>query len=151
MFILLKDYKIDSLDFDEIKQAYKKYDEYLADNKKHFPESAYSFATASWRGNNNDPRELHDSWLDTITIKESKKEGIEIIIKLVGAFHDRHLNLRYLNVDKYIIKNNSHHGDLLRNEIRLSDDMKVVHEIEWGIDENWIIECEDITYNYTLF
>ncbi len=113
--------------------------------------NAYSFATASWRGKNNDPRELHDSQLANFIVKESKEGSVEITIKLIGAFYDRYLYLRYLNVDNYFFRNKSSHGDLLRNEVRLSDTMKVIHEIEWGIDDNWMIECEDIIYSYRLF
>ncbi|TXH68978.1 MAG: hypothetical protein E6Q83_11715 [Thiothrix sp.] len=147
MFVLLRDYAQGTLDFNIIKKANESYREYLIKNREKFPENAYSFAAASWRGDYNDPRELHDSWLESINIIESQDKTTSIIIKLLNSYHDRYILIEYLDVKKYFLTNDHvSHGDLLRNEIRLSENNNVIHEIEWGMDSRYVIECGDILY-----
>ncbi|MCB1621086.1 MAG: hypothetical protein KDI44_10130 [Thiothrix sp.] len=163
MFVLLNDLKNCINDIEAIREANKRYKKYLLSNKNMMPKNAYEFAVAQWRGNPNDPKGIYDGWLDSVIIEDLKekvdsdcrivnKNIINIRINILNAFHNRSIEINYFNVKKYILSNNyESHGDLLRDEVRLSEENNVIHEIEWGVDDRWFIECTDISYDSTAF
>jgi hypothetical protein len=82
------------------------------------------------------------------TASGSRQENRQshIKLRLLGAYHDGHIEIEYLNVRRYSIGCEfPAHGDWGIDEIRLSDSGAVVHEIEIGATV-WLIECEDIRY-----
>jgi len=170
-FILIKDIPGDS--FEELKSAWKAYYIYLESVKDRLPKTAYEFATAPWHFFNpehlldySDPRTHmapHDAWLEVATIAEpssgdrSQNRSIDISVRLLGSYHDGHIELAYSEVQSYTMianpdrrKVGEGHGDWLYDEIRLSERGYLLHEIEWeGCD--WLIECKDFSYKWLPF
>jgi hypothetical protein len=155
----------------EIQALWVRYDEYLAIIKDRLPPSAYTFATASWHYSTLDHRCPHDAWVESFTISEEKHDEnpiqrrMNIHVRLLGAYHDGHIELAYKGVNSYVLskpalgpgswgsggwKYTGHH-DWLVDETRLSDNNLVVHEIVFSSDARWLIECEDITYEWKPF
>jgi hypothetical protein len=163
-YILRKDRPENS--YEEAKLSWKAYEDYLESIKSNLPPSVYTFATEPWHYNTSDPKCPHDAWLDDLIIHENAEgnrkqhRSIEIIIRLLGAYHDGNIELIYKNVKSYSLTNSfdtgkfrfgNGHGDWLYDEIRLSENNLVLHEIEWWLSASWLIECEDIIYKWIPF
>jgi hypothetical protein len=139
-------------------------DAYLAYIEKHreqFPPNALAFAAASWHYNLYDHKCPHDSWVDSISINElasgerSEVRSLEIVVKLLGAFHDGHIELRYVDVRRYSLNHprvdqqrEVAHDDWLVDEILIQADGSVSHEIEFASGAAWRITCADIIYQW---
>ena len=155
---------------DEIKrlsEEFENYKNYLKSIKDKIPQSAYEFATADWHFNTRDARCPHDAWLEEFKFGEVQNSEnfelypIEIYIKLLGAYHNGYIEFRYKNIHSYSFKSKRSfrlseykgeyfHGDWIRDEIRLSENDFVIHEIEWE-NGNWLIESEDVEYKWIPF
>jgi hypothetical protein len=82
-----------------------------------------------------------------------------MLVRLLGAYNNGHIELRYTNVRQYEIGRsyrvgsfastmaNEGHSDWLIDEIGLTDDGYVIHEIEF-VSALWVIECGDFSYNW---
>src|SRR5437868_6996619 len=92
---------------DEVKASYARYYEYLDSIKDKLPASTYDFARADWHYDSNDPRSPHDAWVDTVTVRElspekkAQEREIEIHVRLLGAYHNGHIELLYKKVVSY--------------------------------------------------
>lgn len=155
-YILTKDRPENS--YEEWQAAWAAYCAYLASIKDVLPEGAYDFATASWHYNFEDHRSPHDSWLETLLIREPSTgerrqyRSVEIMLQLLGAYHDGFIEIKYLDVQRYSlikISDGSGHRDWLYDEVRLSEQRNVLHEIEWSQGNNWLIEAKEMTYKWT--
>lgn len=139
------------------------YREYLQSLRDKLPSSAYEFAMADSHYAPSSPQCPHDSWVESLTISEpysgarSEDRSIEISLRLLGAYHDGHIELTYQNVKSYSLETpaefrmpplDAGHGDWLTDEIRLSPGGPVLHEIEFSRGSRWIIECGDILYRW---
>lgn len=144
---------------DEIKKAFSNYNSYLESIRKDLPASAYDFAVASWHYNHDDHQCPHDSWLESLAISEPssgsrhEKRRIAIEIRLLGAYHDGYLELSYPDVKFYSLfarpnSSKKEHGDWLVDEIRLSDENLVLHEILFSSGSRWIIESDNILFRW---
>ena len=161
MFILSKDFNEENpRDYPLFQLRCEQYYDYLRSACEKIPTSAREFALADWRMNAEDHRCPHDSWLEDIKIFESsagerkQHRFSQIEIKLLGAYHDGFLFLSYKNVKKYSLNNNNDsngHGDWLYDEVRLSENDSVLHEIEFANGAIWKIECEDIEFEWMQF
>lgn len=159
MFILTKDFdEKNPRDYPLFQLRCRQYYDYLESVKEKIPISAREFAFADWRINTEDQKCPHDSWVEHIKIfetssgKRNQYRFSQIEIKLLGAYHDGSLFLNYKNVKRYSLNNNSEsHGDWLYDEIRLSENGLVLHEIEFANDTIWKIECEDIKFEWIQF
>lgn len=140
---------------------FNNYFEYLHSIKDQLPASAYMFATSEWHYNHEDPKCPHDAWLEHITISEPSSGGrrqvrsTEILVVLLGAFHNGYIEIRYKQVNRYTVtllpaRDNRGYGDWLLDEIHLSENGLVVHEIVF-VHGRWLIECEDIVYKWKPF
>lgn len=151
----------DNEDVDGFILRYKNYYDYIESIKDKIPASVYQFAVASWHYNHEDPRCLHDAWLEEISIHESSSgerqqiRSTEITIRLLGAFHNGYIELTYEKIHSYSVSQQHYaslngHGDWLIDEVRLSSNGFVLHEIifEQG---KWLIECENIIYQWKPF
>jgi len=134
MYILSKDWDSTN-NSNAVVEAHQTYDAYLARNKSNFPEMAYDFAIADWHHNYRDHKALHDSWLSEVRIIEigqGNAREIDIIVQLLGAFHNGTLTLHYKDVLSYQLgSSTTGHTSINRDEVRLSDGGSVLHEIEW--------------------
>jgi hypothetical protein len=156
-YILTKDRRNDS--HEEWQSGWAAYVAYLDSVRGRLPRGAYEFATASWHYNFEDHLSPHDGWLDEVVIREpasgERKEGrsLEIVARLLAAYHDGHIELKYSVVQDYSLASGttggSGHRDWLYDEVRLSERGCVLHEVEWSGGGLWLIECGDITYKWT--
>jgi aminoglycoside phosphotransferase family enzyme len=144
------------------REQFKNYRQYLQNIKHKLKPATQEFALAEWHYDGSDPRCLHDAWLESVTLQELpirddlQNRRQEIVIRLLGAYHDGHVELAYREVSSYTFDQpyrwvkegmvNRCHGDWLVDEVRLSDNGKIIHEIEWENRGHWIIECNDIEY-----
>jgi hypothetical protein len=149
-YVLRKDGSQDSTE--SFVASWRRYEEYLASISDQLPQSAREFALAEWHHNYKDPRAPHDAWLESLVVYETasgtrnENRQSHIKLSLLGAYHDGHIEIEYLNVKRYSIGCEfPAHGDWDQDEIRLSDAGAVIHEIEIG-GTSWLIECEDIRY-----
>lgn len=146
--------------FDEFKKCWQAYRDYLVSVKDILPKSAYEFATAEWHYNFADHKALHDGWLEELIVREpatgerKQHRSLEIFIRLFAAWHDGHIELTYKNVRSYSFGKPAdklpNHRDWLNDEIRVSENGLVLHEIVWESGE-WIIECENVFYEWKPF
>ncbi len=140
--------------FEETRRLHEEYRAYLASIAAALPAAAREFALAPWHYDPRDPRCPHDAWVEAITISEPasgerhEQRGLEIRIRLLGAYHDGHIELRYVNVHGYAADAAQGliggHGDWLVDEIALEEG-RVVHSIEF-VNGMLRIACEDIAY-----
>ena len=137
--------------------SFRRYREYLAEMKSGFPPSAYALATSDWYFNFQDPRCPHDAWLEEATFAEpasgerSEIRTTALRIRLLGAYHDGHIELVYSRVFRYECHANEAsrgHGDWLYDEFRLSSSGQLVHEIEWSAGARWLIEAADVEFRW---
>jgi len=144
------------------REQWKLYRHHLQSIENKLRPSTRDFALASWHYDPSDPRCPHDAWLESVVLQElpnsdnlqDRKQ--EIIIRLLGAYHDGHIELIYRDVLSYTLDQpyrklkesmiNHGHGDWLVDEVRFSDRGKIIDEIEWDNRGHWIIECNDIQY-----
>ena len=146
--------------YEEMGIAWKRYTEYLDRIENELPASARAFARASWHYDPMHHWDLHDSWVEELSIQETRRHDerssrdIAIRLRLLGAYHDGHTTLTYTGVRRYELMLDSAtsvwphlgHDDLLVDEIRLSDHKLVVHEILFASGARWVIECADLHY-----
>lgn len=162
MFILPKDFDEENPhEFSLVRERHEQYRNYLESIAPKLPPSAREFALAAWRLDPTDHRCPHDSWVEHLRIfEEATGERREIRtahieVKLLGAYHDGYLDLKYKNVRGYsLVKSAEYsdcHGDWLYDEVRLSENGRVLHEIEFWLKASWLIECEDIEFAWTPF
>jgi hypothetical protein len=157
-FILNSDRPENSIE--EFQHGFKAYCDYLESIESQLPQSAYEFATAEWHYNFSDSKSPHDGWLEELIIREPafgdrrQHRSLEIFIRLFAAYHDGYIELTYRKVRSYtfnkFVASLPNHRDWLYDEIRLSENNLVLHEIEWE-SGNWLIECEDVFYDWKPF
>lgn len=162
-FILLSDQE-DPNDRIAAKRLWLEYQSYLDAIRDRLPRGVWKFAKAAWHYDFADHRCPHDAWVDSLVIREVMTENrrvqpaLHIDVRLLGAYHDGHLHLGYINVWRYSLdgpgtdpelhRHGTGHGDWLFDEIRLSERGHVLHEIEFGSGSRWIIECDDLRYDW---
>lgn len=157
VYILTHDRPLNS--YEEWQSHWSQYQDYLASVRNQLPPAAYDFATAPWHYDFGDHRAPHDGWLDEIAIREpasgdrKQHRSLEIVVRLFAAYHDGHVELKYLGVQNYSLacgeEGGRGHGDWMYDEIRLSDRGYVLHEVEWSGGGRWLIECGDVSYKWT--
>ena len=144
---------------EDVVSAYRRYQKYLFQHRENFPPNAFSLATVEWYHDPNDHRCPHDSWVESFflssSVAESKKRPPTLHIRLLGAYHDGHIELTYPQVYGYTLEGSSTDGqaDWLYDEFRLSSQNRLIHEIEWAETgssrvSRWIIEADDIKFRW---
>ena len=155
-----------TMDPEKYKNKWDTYRAYLESIRAQLPANVYDFALADWRFKD-DHRGLHDAWVDAVSIVESAIGGdqhnrkLDISIRLLGPYHDGHIELCYADVHSYrinlpaetesVTRGPYRHGDWLVDEIRLSEKNLVLHEIEFCYGSRWTIECRDLTCQWKPF
>ena len=154
-------------DINEFQTRWKAYYQYLEEISGYLPTEARYFAQAGWHWDHIDHRCPHDSWLETLEIKEyptnnaDRRRRVDIHLLLLGPYHDGYISLYYPDVRCYRVgtfesnpKDSGNcslegHGDWLIDEIVLSKDGYPVHEIQFDSCElNWYIEAHNIVYEW---
>lgn len=146
---------------DDVAGAFKRYRDHLASSRDSFPPSAYALATSDWYFSFSDHRCLHDAWLESLSLTESASGApgeirmVSMRVRLLGAYRDGYIELMYPRVFGYRLSVNDGergHRDWRYDELRLSGDGRVIHEIEWyGRNEigSWLIEASDVEFRWT--
>ncbi len=163
-YILSSDYPPNTnRDLLEFNTRWEDYRAYLASIRAQLPPSVYDFAIADWHYDHDDPRCLHDAWVETLTVLEpstgerKQYRQLRIRIRLLSAHHTGYIELKYDDVSGYslrkpVVAQPEHavdgHGDLSVDEIRLSSRGHVIHEIEFMDGSRWSIECRDLHYTW---
>lgn len=132
------------------------YEDDVAEIAERLPSKAREFALAPWHCDANDPRCLHDAWIETVDIKENssgarhENRKSEISIRLLGAYHDRYLKLRFIDVRRYSMgqhpgRPSVAHGDVLEDAISLAEESYILYSLhlEFGGIQ---IEAKDIEF-----
>ena len=135
---------------------FKRYREYLERNKERFPVSAFKLAIGPLL-NVADRRCPHDACLEWAHFEEPSKgerrhiRHLNLRVRLLGAYHDRYLELFYPKVYSYSMSNptaSGGHFDWRYSELTINKAGNVVHEIEWagppGAQATWLIEASDV-------
>jgi hypothetical protein len=145
---------------DDVVGAFERYRDHVKSVKDAFPPSAYSLATSDWYFNFEDHRCPHDAWLESFHLTEpasGKRQEIRTLsldIRLLGAYHDGYIELRYPRVFGYRLNLDTGqrgHGDWRYDELRLSDRGRLTHEIEWRDGGRWLIEASDLEFRWLPF
>jgi hypothetical protein len=142
---------------EDVARQFKRYRAYIESVSARFPHSAFMLVTSDWYFSPTDPRCPHDSWLEASEFREHVSGGerheirsLSLTMRLVGAYHDGHIELRYPKVYAYSLASDGSdggHGDWRYDELRLSERGNLVHEIEWwsmGARCTWLIEASDL-------
>jgi hypothetical protein len=104
-----------------------------------------------------DHRCPHDAWVESITISESssgdrqQNRGLEIHVRLLGAYHDGVIELTYKGVQSYSILargDRAGHGDWLKDEIELRPQDNLHHKVTLA-HGSFEIEAEYGEYKWT--
>ena len=155
---------------DEVSTSTRRYREYLESIRAQLPTNIYELATANWKFDFRDHRCLHDSWVDSVVVREvsdpeeEADRSTELAVSLRGAYHDGHTSLIYRGVSNYALQLRSsldertnlplrredNHGDWLIDEIRLGKSAAVVHEILFSSGATWLIEFKSLEYATTI-
>lgn len=148
-----------------IRECFNRYYQYLYSVKDELPQNVIDFAFASWHYDFSDHQCPHDSWVESLKIVElgsgerKQNRNIEIRLQLLGAYHDGFIELIYKDVKGYTLTlpqkrsstKNTWHGDWLADEIRLSENGLVIHEIEFQVSGSWKIFFSDMECKWTPF
>jgi hypothetical protein len=151
---------------DEAHAAWVRHEAHIATIRAQLPPGALAFAEAPWHYDHEDHRCPHDAWVEHVLVSEPaggsrrNRRRIDIEVRLLGAYHDGYLVLRYRNVVAYRVEQPNHaqdrlyrrwvgHGDWLTDDIGLSVDGFVTHDVvfQWG--GTWRIECEELAHEWT--
>lgn len=161
MFTLYEDWRApdgdDAAEIQSMLAAHRRYVAYLEENRARFPASAFEYASAPWRNNFNDHRAPHDAWVASIHFSDrslpasggDRETNLEIT--LLGAYHDGNLHLKYRGVRSFHLSREEADlspTEVYRDELRLSDQGLVLHEIEFLGRDNWLIECRDVEFEW---
>lgn len=143
---------------EDVVGAFRRYEVYLASEKYRFPSGAYALATSKWWFDPRDHRSPHDAWLESVELTETRIPGkrpsggeVTLRARLLGAYHDGYIELRYRQVSAYSMSYDSGggHRDWRYDEFRVSEAGLLVHEVEWaGATQtgHWLIEASDLEY-----
>lgn len=137
------------------------YRAYLETVKHRFPSNALEYAAAPWHYDYTDPRCVHDAQTTSVEIleqfrpEEPGNRHLGIRVRLSDAIGDRWIEFLYSDVRRYELSFQVDsdpeyprgHGAWLLDEVVLTDDAHVVHEIELERGA-WRIECEDLKYSF---
>lgn len=148
------------------KQNWQAYQNRLQKIKKQMSPSVQEYALADWHYDISDHRCPHDAWLEHITVREmasgdrSEIRSLEIEVRLLGAYHDGYIEFLYKEVESYCLDQphrrgqwdttEKGHKDWMVDEVDLSNNGHILHEIEWLDGGHWFIECRDFEFKWIL-
>ena len=144
----------------DVSQAFRRYREYLREQRDRFPPGAFSLATSDWYFNPEDHRCPHDAWLQHFVVQEiGRGERHEVrtltsSVQLLGAYQDLVLTFTYHRVYRYGLDGvnpQAGHQDWRYDEFRVNEQGHLMHEIEWcGANEaaRWLIEADDVVLEW---
>jgi hypothetical protein len=138
-------------------RAFAEYREYVAREGHRFPPNALALASSDWYFGVHDHRAPHDSWLESVTIREPSRgqrreiRRTTIRVRLLNGWHSGHIEIVYPRVFAYRFDlgyARHGHGDWRYDEFRVTDRGRLLHEIEWAGGGTWFVEANDIVYRW---
>ncbi|MEQ1761983.1 MAG: hypothetical protein ABL984_02440 [Pyrinomonadaceae bacterium] len=141
--------------YEDIKGTFESYKRHMEILRDRMPAKAFEFASASWHYDDGTIG-LHDSWIESVVLREIAEgehreiRSLEIDVELLGAYHDRVINLHYTGVREYDLSKQSEthgHGDWLTDEFDLTDEGLVIHEVHFANGGSWRIVCKDVEFS----
>jgi hypothetical protein len=147
----------------DLRARWDGYRNYIRSLQADLPPGAVAYGTSDAHTDYSDRMSPHDGWLDRLIVEEpamgqrSEERSIRIVIELLGSYHDGRIRFTYPSVRSYTIGAPKEfempplhvgHGDWLADELSLSDDGFVVHEILFSRGAHWRIEASDIRYEW---
>jgi hypothetical protein len=139
----------------DIAGSYRRYQDYLHENKNKFPPGAFALGTAIWWQLPDDNRCPHDCALESFTVAEvrgDKQQKFTTIRIRLFKYPDSIIELFYPRVFHFALrspKDKKGLGPWRYDELTLSREGHVIHEIEWRFSHNnscWIIEASDVEF-----
>lgn len=159
------EYLTPSTDYQELGQAWDRYQRYLRSVEHSLPPEVFQFASAEWHYDPSDHRSLHDSWVEALAIRElpasngSRVRRVTIEVELLPPYHDGKTTLVYEDVTRYDLMCGgvtsspaspaAGHGDWVADEVRLSQNGSVLHEVLFSSGARWLIECATVRHTTT--
>jgi len=139
---------------EEIKGVFETYYRHIESLRDRMPAKAYEFASAPWHYDDGTIG-LHDSWVESVLLREAAEwerqeiRRLEIVVELLGAYHDRIIRLHYTGVREYEMTKEASfsHGDWLTDEFDVNDAGLVVHEVDFANGGSWRIVCQDVEFS----
>ena len=138
---------------------WKRYEDYLKAEGHRMPPGALKLAlSADWYDFTFHTCP-HDAWLEECRIIESdpgeeSPRNCSLEVRLLGAYHDGWIHLRYPRLFSYSLQSSKCErgmNDWLYDEFRLSDNGHLLHEIEWADGGHWLIEANDVEFEWRPF
>lgn len=114
-------------------------------------------SSSDWYKFPEDHRCPHDSWVEAITISEPssgerhQNRGLEIHVRLLGAYHDGIIEFTYKGVQNYSIRGMrdvAGHGDWLEDEVDIRRHDTLLHKATLT-NGSFEIEAHEIEYKWT--
>lgn len=142
---------------DATKDRFRAYFAYLESVQDRLPAGTFALAKSPWYYDPGDHRCPHDAWLESATIQEAgtgarhEHRAASLRVVLLGAHHDGHIQYDYIDLQRYELHGPAlatGHGDWLYDEFRLRSDGQILHEVEWASGAHWLIECQDVRYQW---
>lgn len=113
-------------------------------------------SSSDWYKAPEDHRSPHDAWVESITISEPssgerhQNRGLEIHIRLLGAYHDGTIEFTYTGVQHYSIeamRDIAGHGDWLEDEVDVRRHDTLLHKVALT-NGRFEIEAQNIEYRW---
>lgn len=142
---------------DATRDGFRAYFAYLESVQDRLPAAAFALAKSPWYYDPGDHRCPHDAWLESATIEETgsgarrEQRAATLRLLLLGAYHDGHIQYDYSGLLRYDLQGGElvrGHGDWRYDEIRVGSNGQIIHEIEWANGAHWLIECQDVRYQW---
>jgi hypothetical protein len=138
------------------------YLDYLRRMQMRLPEGARSFVLAPWHYDFTHRKCPHDSWLETVALRELSRSSrneirrLEISATFLGAFHDGVFDIVYRDVQSYSLvwpdgkdrRATVAHGDWIVDEVLLTQEGSISHEIVFSERGVWKIVCGDLFHQW---
>ncbi len=139
---------------DRTVEGFNRYREYVMANAAGFPPGGLLLAQSEWYYGPFDHRAPHDARLEAMSIAERAggtgggwhDRDMSIEVRLRGAYDDGFIILRYPTVHFYELSGPTGrgHADWRYDEIRLDDENRLVHEVEWSTGARWLVVADDV-------
>lgn len=136
---------------------WKRYEDYLKAEGHRMPPGAMKLAlSANWydfsvHQSPHDARLIEARFFHEPSDERVENAVLSLNIKLRGAYHDGTISLRYPRVFRYEIGSQDCSflmRDWRYDEFRPSANGHLLHEIEWGNGDRWLIEADDIEFQW---
>jgi hypothetical protein len=139
---------------EEVEASFRAYQEYLESIKDKLPAGAAYYASNIWPAGTLDHGHPHDAAFEKVRWEVSASGDHEDIrpqhlhLRLLGPYHDGYIEFHYKDVHDCTL---TAALEWMYDEVRLSEEGRVVHEIRFDADNYWLIECADFTYEWKPF